>query len=81
MATTRKTKKKVKIKNGIHIFRDTKKELRWSVTKNGRVLIDSGESYKRRIDLQSAMKSAHTILADFFVLNNNTILHDSSDVK
>lgn len=31
-----------------HLYRDRKKEWRWKLIKNGRVIADSGEGYKRK---------------------------------
>ena len=33
-----------------HLYRDRKKEWRWKLIKNGRVIGDSGEGYKRKAD-------------------------------
>lgn len=77
MATKKKATKK-KVKNGIHLFRNKDNEFVWNITRNGRILTDSGESYKRKSELQQAMRTAHTILADFYVLQNNKIFHDET---
>lgn len=77
MATKKKATKK-KVKNGIHLFKNKDGEFVWNITRNGRILTDSGESYKRKSELQQAMRTAHTILADFYVLQNNKIFHDET---
>lgn len=76
MATVKKVKKKVK--NGIHLMKNRRGEFHWNVTQSGRVLIDSGETYKNAKDAQKAMKTAHGILADFFILLNGKVFFDET---
>jgi uncharacterized protein YegP (UPF0339 family) len=41
----------------LHIYKDRKKEWRWSlIAKNGRILADSAEGYKRLRDCRSIAK-------------------------
>lgn len=43
------------------IYRDKKKELRWRMKRNGRIVAESGEGYKR---LRSLEKSLTNLLGD-----------------
>lgn len=82
MATVKKTKKK--IKNGIHLKRNTQKQFIWAITKNGRILADSGESYHSIHKMQDAMKTTYLTLKEYYESEtpNLKIFHDETgDVK
>jgi uncharacterized protein YegP (UPF0339 family) len=38
-------------------YRDKRGEYRWRIVRNGRCLADSGEGYKRRVDMRKALVS------------------------
>lgn len=46
----------MKVKYTIEVYKDKKKEYRWRIKRQGRIVADSGESYKRKSTMMKTVE-------------------------